>query len=158
LVGSRSDPLRLATRATRGQGAEVPQTYLPVLLGLGLALLIGGAIVLVSWAAGAKSGGRVKLSTYESGMPLLDRSHKRLSVAFFLVAIDFVVFDVEAAFLFPWALVLREGGWPLFWAVMVFFALLVVGFAYVWLKGGLDVLRRRPSEAVAGAAAQRRAA
>ena len=121
----------------------MPQTYFPILFGLGLALLLGGTIVLASWAAGAKSGGRVKLSTYESGMPLLDQSHKRLSVAFFLVAIDFVIFDVEAAFLFPWALVLRQGGWPLFWAVMVFFALLVVGFAYVWLKGGLDVIRRR---------------
>jgi NADH-quinone oxidoreductase subunit A len=121
----------------------VPQTYFPILLGLGLALTVGSVIVLVSWAAGAKRGGRVKLSTYESGMPLLDRSQKRLSVAFFLVALDFVIFDVEAAFLFPWALVVRQGGWPLFWAVMVFFALLVVGFAYVWLKGGLDVLRRR---------------
>ena len=79
----------------------MPQTYFPILLGLGLALLVGGAIVLVSWAAGSKSGGRVKLSTYESGMPLLDTSHKRLSVAFFLVAIDFVIFDVEAAFLYP---------------------------------------------------------
>jgi NADH-quinone oxidoreductase subunit A len=121
----------------------VPQTYFPILLGLGLAFMVGGAIVLVSWAAGTKRGGRVKLSTYESGMPLLDRSQKRLSVAFFLVALDFVIFDVEAAFLFPWALVAREGGWPLFWAVMVFFFLLVVGFLYVWLKGGLDVLRRR---------------
>jgi len=130
----------------------LPQTYFPILLGIGLAFLIGGAIVLVSWLAGAKSGGRVKLSTYESGMPLLDRSQKRLSVAFFLVALDFVIFDVEAAFLYPWALVLRQGGWPLFCAVMVFFALLVVGFAYVWLKGGLDVLRRR--QIVAGSAAR----
>jgi NADH-quinone oxidoreductase subunit A len=120
----------------------VPQTYFPVLLGLGLALTIGSAIVLVSWLAGEKRGGKVKLSTYESGMPLLDRAQKRLSVAFFLVALDFVIFDVEAAFLYPWALVLRQGGWPLFAAVMVFFALLVIGFLYVWLKGGLDVLRR----------------
>jgi len=121
----------------------VPQTYFPILLGLGLALTVGSAIVLVSYLAGAKSGGRVKLSTYESGMPLLDRSQKRISVAFFLVALDFVIFDVEAAFLYPWALVLRQGGWPMFLAVMVFFALLVVGFLYVWLKGGLDVLRKR---------------
>jgi NADH-quinone oxidoreductase subunit A len=121
----------------------LPQTYFPILLGLGLALFTGSAIVLVSHLAGAKGGGRVKLSTYESGMPLLDRSQKRISVAFFLVALDFVIFDVEAAFLYPWALVLRQGGWPLFGAVMVFFALLVVGFVYVWLKGGLDVLRRR---------------
>jgi NADH-quinone oxidoreductase subunit A len=129
----------------------LPQTYFPILLGLGLAFTVGSAIVLVSWAAGTKRGGRVKLSTYESGMPLLDRSQKRLSVAFFLVALDFVIFDVEAAFLFPWALVLRQGGWPLFWAVMVFFFLLVVGFAYVWLKGGLDVLRRREPTAESAA-------
>ena len=121
----------------------MPQTYFPILLGLGLALALGSVIVLVSWLAGAKGGGRVKLSTYESGMPLLDRSQKRISVAFFLVALDFVIFDVEAAFLYPWALVLRQGGWPLFFAVMVFFALLVVGFLYVWLKGGLDVLKKR---------------
>ena len=136
----------------------MPQTYFPILLGLGLALLVGGAIILVSWAAGSKSGGRVKLSTYESGMPLLDTSHKRLSVAFFLVAIDFVIFDVEAAFLFPWALVLRQGGWPLFWAVMVFFGLLVVGFAYVWLKGGLDVIRRRAAVPHDAPASERTAA
>ncbi len=121
----------------------MPQTYFPILLGLGLALTVGSLIVLVSYLAGAKSGGRIKLSTYESGMPLLDRSQKRISVAFFLVALDFVIFDVEAAFLYPWALVLRQGGWPMFLAVMVFFALLVVGYVYVWLKGGLDVLRRR---------------
>jgi NADH-quinone oxidoreductase subunit A len=121
----------------------LPQTYFPVLLGLGLALLVGSVIVLVSWAAGEKGGGQVKLSTYESGMPLLDKAQKRLSVAFFLVALDFVIFDVEAAFLYPWALVLRQGGWGLFLAVMVFFALLVVGFLYVWLKGGLDVLQKR---------------
>ena len=120
----------------------MPHTYFPVLLGLGIALALGGGIVLLSWAAGGKRGGRTKLATYESGMPLLDRSHKRLSVAFFLVAIDFVIFDVEAAFLYPYALVLEQGGWALFGAVMVFFALLVIGFLYVWLKGGLDVVRQ----------------
>ena len=121
----------------------MPQTYFPVLLGLGLALLVGSVITLVSWAAGSKRGGKVKLSTYESGMPLLDKAQKRLSVAFFLVALDFVIFDVEAAFLYPWALVVRQGGWGLLLAVGVFFALLVIGFVYVWLKGGLDVVKRR---------------
>lgn len=121
----------------------MPQTYLPVLLGIGIALAMGSVILLVSRLFGGKSGGKVKLSTYESGMPLLDRSHKRLSIGFFLVALDFVIFDVEAAFLFPYALVAREGGWPLFAAVMIFFALLLIGFAYIWLKGGLDVGERR---------------
>jgi len=93
-----------------------------------------------------KTGGRRKLSTYESGMPLLDRSRKRLSIAFFLVAIDFVVFDVEAAFLYPWTTVIRHGGWPIFWAVMIFTLLIVVGFAYVWRKGGLEVVTRHPRQ------------
>ena len=129
----------------------MPQTYFPVLLGLGLALAVGSILVLVSWAGGPKLGGRVKLSTYESGMPLLDKAQKRLSVAFFLVALDFVIFDVEAAFLYPWALVVRQGGWALLLAVGVFFALLVVGFLYVWLKGGLDVVQRRRVQPGVGA-------
>lgn len=116
--------------------------YFPVLLGVAGAVGVGAAIIFVSWLAGGKRGGKAKLSTYESGMPLLDRSHKRLSIAFFLVALDFVIFDVEAAFLFPWVLVLREGGLSLFLAVMVFFGLLLVGLAYVWLEGGLDVVVR----------------
>jgi NADH-quinone oxidoreductase subunit A len=83
---------------------------------------------------------------------MLDRSHKRISIAFFLIAIDFIVFDLEAAFLYPWALIMREGGWPMFWAVMVFFFLILVGYAYVWLKGGLDLGARRN---VAGNVAKR---
>jgi NADH-quinone oxidoreductase subunit A len=122
----------------------VPRTYLPVLVSLGIALALGGILMLLSWVAGRRTGGRIKLSTYESGMPLLDRSRKRLSIAFFLVAIDFVVFDVEAAFLYPWALVVRAGGWPVFWAVMLFAGLIVVGYAYVWKKGGLEIATRHP--------------
>ena len=63
-----------------------------------------------------------------------------ISVLFFLVAIDFVIFDVEAAFLYPWVLVLREGGWPLFWAVMVFVALILDRLlVYIWRRGGLEL-------------------
>jgi NADH-quinone oxidoreductase subunit A len=96
----------------------------------------------ISWVAGKRTGGRIKLSTYESGLPLLDRSRKRMSIVFFLIAIDFVVFDVEAAFLYPWVTVLRDGGWPLFWAVMAFVGLILVGYAYVWKKGGLELATR----------------
>lgn len=131
----------------------MPAQYYPVLLTLGIAAIVGAAILgishLLSTLAGNQVGGRIKRTTYESGMPLLDRSHKRLSIAFFLVAIDFIVFDLEAAFLYPWALVLRRGGWELFAAVMVFVFLILVGYAYIWLKGGLDLgplreQRRRP--------------
>ena len=117
----------------------MPEQYYPVLLMMGVAIILGIAILSISYLLGDQRGGRVKTSTIESGMPLLDRSHKRISVAFFLIAIDFIVFDIEAAFLYPWALILREGRWPLFWAVMVFVFLILVGYAYIWLKGGLDL-------------------
>ncbi len=120
----------------------MPQAYFPILIALAIALVLGGALMGISWIAGQRTGGRIKLSTYESGLPLLDRSRKRMSIAFFLIAIDFVVFDVEAAFLYPWVTVLRDGGWPLFWAVMAFIGLILVGYAYVWKKGGLELATR----------------
>lgn len=120
----------------------MPQAYFPILIALAIAFVLGGALMGISWVAGKRTGGRIKLSTYESGLPLLDRSRKRMSVVFFLIAIDFVVFDVEAAFLYPWVTVLRDGGWPLFWAVMAFVGLILVGYAYVWKKGGLDLATR----------------
>jgi NADH-quinone oxidoreductase subunit A len=117
----------------------LPEQYYPVLLMLGIAIVMAVVILGLSQLLGKQTGGRVKGTTVESGLPLLDRSHKRMSIAFFLIAIDFIVFDLEAAFLYPWALIMREGGWQLFAAVMVFFLLILVGYAYVWLKGGLDL-------------------
>jgi NADH-quinone oxidoreductase subunit A len=117
----------------------MPVDHLPILLTLGIALALGAVILVLSSLVGSRSGGRIKLSTYESGEPLLDRSRKRISILFFLIAIDFVIFDVEAAFLYPWVLVVREGGWPLFWSVMVFVFLILIGFFYIWRKGGLDL-------------------
>jgi len=132
----------------------LPEQYYPVLLAMGIAIAMGIVILSMSWILGKiarhQHGGTLKGTTIESGMPLLDVSHKRISIAFFLVAIDFIVFDLEAAFLYPWSLVLRDGGWQLFAAVMVFIALILVGFAYVWLKGGLDLSlpgrERRPGQ------------
>jgi NADH-quinone oxidoreductase subunit A len=121
----------------------LPEQYYPVLLAMGVAIVLGITLLGLSWLLGNQTGGRVKGTPIESGVPLLDRSHKRLSIAFFLIAIDFIVFDLEAAFLYPWALHVREGGWPLFAAVMVFFFLILVGYAYVWLKGGLDLAPQR---------------
>ena len=128
----------------------MPEQYYPVLLTMGFAILVGIAVLSLSWLLGDQRGGRIKTTTIESGMPLLDRSHKRISIAFFLIAIDFIVFDLEAAFLYPWALILREGGWQLFAAVMVFIFLILVGYAYIWLKGGLDLGPRRGSHTARG--------
>jgi NADH-quinone oxidoreductase subunit A len=125
----------------------VPSQYLPLLAAFIVAVVLGVVLLSLAHLAGRSkaTGGRVKTSTYESGLPLLDESRKRISVLFFLIAIDFVIFDVEAAFLYPWALVFREGSWPLFAAVMVFVALILVGYAYIWRKGGLDLTPRRGS-------------
>jgi NADH-quinone oxidoreductase subunit A len=124
----------------------LPQTYLPMLLALVVAMAIGMGMLAVSYIASRKLRGRTELTPYESGMPLLDQSHKRISIVFFLIAIDFIVFDLEAAFLYPWALVMHWGGWPLFAAVLVFIGLILVGYAYIWRKGGLDLgARGRPS-------------
>jgi len=120
----------------------MPQQYVPVLLAFAVALTIGGALLGLSTLLGRRRG-RVQATAYESGMPLLDSARKRLSVLFFLVAIDFVLFDVEAAFLYPWVLVLRDGGWPLFGAVMAFVAMILVGYVYLWRSGGLDLYARR---------------
>ena len=120
----------------------MPQAYVPVLVAFFAAFALACLLLAISWFAGKKSGGRIKKSAYESGLPQLDRSRKRLSIAFFLIAIDFVVFDVEAAFLYPWSVVVREAGWQVFWAVQLFLALIVAGYAYVWKKGGLEVATR----------------
>lgn len=124
----------------------MPEQYFPVLLALGVSIALGAIILiashLLSLFVGNQRGGLIKGTTVESGMPLIDTSHKRISIAFFLVAIDFIVFDLEAAFLYPWSLVMRKGpngGWYLFGAVMVFIFMILVGYAYVWLKGGLDL-------------------
>ncbi len=122
---------------------SLPEQYFPVLLALGIAIALGAGILAASYLLGRQVGGKVKGTTVESGMPLLDRSHKRISVAFFLIALDFIVFDIEAAFLYPWALVIREGGWPLFNAVVAFIALILVGYVYVWKKGGLEIAPKR---------------
>jgi NADH-quinone oxidoreductase subunit A len=137
------DGAALADAYVTPRRPSLPEQYFPVLLALGVAIALGTGILVASYFLGRQVGGKVKGTTVESGMPLLDRSHKRMSVAFFLIALDFIVFDIEAAFLYPWALVIREGGWPLFNAVMAFVALILVGYVYVWKKGGLEIAGKR---------------
>jgi NADH-quinone oxidoreductase subunit A len=72
-------------------------------------------------------------------MPLLDDSHKRISVKFFIVAMIFILFDVEAAFLYPWSVVFRQGGMAVFVEMLVFVLVLFLGFAYLWKKGAFDL-------------------
>ena len=114
------------------------QEYVPILILMGFAALVGAALLTISALLGRHVRTRRKLSTYECGMPLLDRSRKRVSVKFSVIAMVFILFDVEIAFVYPWAILFRSAGWPLFVEMAVFLATLGVGYAYIWKKGALD--------------------
>jgi len=113
--------------------------YVPILMLMAAAVGIAAVILLLSALLGPKLRTRSKLETYESGVPLLDVSHKRLSIKFFVIAIVFILFDVEIAFLYPWAVIFRSGGPGLFLEMLVFLAILAVGYAYIWRKGAFDL-------------------
>ena len=87
-----------------------PLAFLPILMMLVGAMGVGALLLGLNYVVGRKVRTKRKLSPYESGMPLLDDSHKRISVKFFIVAMMFILFDVEASFLYPWAVVFRRGG------------------------------------------------
>jgi len=114
------------------------ESYLPILILMLFAIGVAGAIILLSAVLGPRLRTRRKLDTYESGMPLLDASRKRMSIQFFLIAMVFILFDVEIAFLYPWALVLRSGGFPLFVEMLVFLGVLAVGYVYLLKKKAFD--------------------
>ena len=116
--------------------------YLPILLffavGIVFAFIFVGAPVLVSKLAGTSKPDTVKLSEYESGFPAFSDSRGQCDVRFYLVAILFIVFDLEAAFLFPWAVSLHWSGQAGWWAMMEFLAELALGLAYAWKVGALE--------------------
>src|SRR5215467_12157965 len=116
----------------------MPQAFLPILLLMFVAAGLAGVILLLSALLGPKLRTRAKLSTYESGVPLLDASHKRISIKFFVIAMIFILFDVEIAFLYPWALAYRTDPVPMLAEMLLFLAVLAVGYAYIWKKGAFD--------------------
>ncbi|MCA1609729.1 MAG: NADH-quinone oxidoreductase subunit A [Thermoanaerobaculia bacterium] len=127
------------TSFEKGERARMARDYVPILLLMATAVGIAAVILLLSAWLGPKLRTRSKLSTYESGVPLLDASHKRISIKFFVIAMIFILFDVEIAFLYPWALVFRTGGPGLFAEMLVFMVILAVGYAYIWKKGAFDL-------------------
>jgi NADH-quinone oxidoreductase subunit A len=116
--------------------------YLPVLIFLtvatGLALLLMSLGLIIGRLGAKARGDAQKLSPYECGFEAFEDSRMKFDVRYYLVAILFILFDLEIAFLFPWAVALREIGTPGFLAMMLFLAILVVGFIYEWKKGALD--------------------
>ncbi len=116
--------------------------YLPILIFLFIAGGISAALVFlpiaVSRLTGAHNPSADKLSEYECGFPAFEDPRSQFDVRFYLVAILFIVFDLEAAFLFPWAVSLDVTGWPGWITMMVFLLELAIGLAYAWKKGALD--------------------
>ena len=115
--------------------------------GLVLILLMGAGfagvnILLSTTLVGPSKPSPEKSAPYECGMPAVGDARERQSVKYYLVAMVFLLFDIEVAFLYPWALALRDLRWVGFIQIVVFFALLVIGFVYIWRKGVLDWSRR----------------
>ena len=122
--------------------ASAAAEYLPILLFLGVALALSSAFVfmpmLVSRLTGANNPYPDKLAEYECGFPAFEDSRSQFDVRFYLVAILFIIFDLEAAFLFPWAVSLAGTGIAGWAAMMIFLAELALGLAYAWKKGALE--------------------
>ncbi len=114
------------------------ENYLPILIFIILGAVFGGAPILMSWMVAPRHPDSEKLSTYECGFEAFEDSRMKFDVRFYLVAILFIIFDLEIAFLFPWAIVLNEIGWFGYVAMMVFLLILVIGFIYEWKKGALE--------------------
>ena len=112
--------------------------YLPVLLLFGLSLAMAVGMVVLTHIFNPRRPTAQKEMPYESGMIPLGDTRARFSVKFYMVAISFIVFDLETIFLIPWAVRMRELGWSVFLAVLLFVIVLAVGLVYEWKKGGLE--------------------
>ncbi|MEE2567564.1 NADH-quinone oxidoreductase subunit A [Hyphobacterium marinum] len=112
--------------------------YLPIVIFLGIATALGVIFLLAAYVLAPSDPDSEKVSTYECGFNAFDDARMKFDVRFYLVAILFIIFDLEVAFLFPWAVTLQETGPFAFWSMMVFLAVLTVGFVYEWKKGALE--------------------
>lgn len=112
--------------------------YLPALLFLIVGVIIGVALFVIGRILGPKRPDSEKLSPYECGFEAFEDARMKFDVRFYLVAILFIIFDLEIAFLFPWAMVFKEIGMPALIAMTIFLGILVVGFVYEWKKGALE--------------------
>ena len=112
--------------------------YLPIVIFIGLAAVIGVLFMVAAWLMAPTNPDSEKLSAYECGFNAFDDARMKFDVRFYLVSILFIIFDLEIAFLFPWAVSFGELGWFGFWSMMVFLGVLTIGFIYEWKKGALE--------------------
>jgi NADH-quinone oxidoreductase subunit A len=112
--------------------------YLPLLIHFVIAGLLACGMVLLSWLIGWRRPTKAKMAPYECGMAPIGDARERFSVKFYLVGMLFILFDVEAVFLYPWAVILRDLKMFGFWEMLVYIGIVLVGFFYIWKKGVLD--------------------
>ena len=112
--------------------------YLPVLLFLLVSIIFSLGVLSLSFLVSPKKPNNEKLSPYECGFEPFDDARTKFDIRFYLVALLFIIFDLEVAFLFPWAISLSSIGLFGFWSMMIFLLILTIGFIYEWKKGALD--------------------
>jgi NADH-quinone oxidoreductase subunit A len=113
------------------------QGWFSILLLMILGAAFGAGSIVLSTFLGPRKPSPEKSAPYECGMPPVSDARERHPIKFYLIAMIFLLFDIEVAFLYPWAMALRDLGWPGFVQIIVFFGILVSGYAYVWKKGAL---------------------
>ena len=114
------------------------QEYLPLVIFIGVSLVIGLALLVAPFIIAYRQPDPEKLSAYECGFDAFDDARMKFDVRFYLVSLLFIIFDLEVAFLFPWAVAFKDIGSFGFWSMMVFLAILTIGFIYEWRKGALE--------------------
>ena len=117
---------------------DVVASYFPIIVFLGIAMVMAVVMILVPMVVARLNPDAEKLSSYECGFEPFDDARAEFDVRFYLVAILFIIFDLEVAFLFPWAVSLGAIGEFGFWSMMLFLGVLTIGFIYEWKKGALD--------------------
>jgi NADH-quinone oxidoreductase subunit A len=116
----------------------VLENYLPILIFLAVAILVGGGAIAAGFVLGEHRPDAAKNSPYECGFEAFEDARMKFDVRYYLVAILFILFDLEIAFLFPWAVAINQIGLFGFLSMMLFLGILVVGFVYEWMKGALE--------------------
>lgn len=117
---------------------ELLREYLPILVFIGIAIGLGLVLILAAAIVAVRNPDPEKVSAYECGFNAFDDARMKFDVRFYLVSILFIIFDLEVAFLFPWAVAFGELSMAAFWSMMVFLLVLTIGFAYEWKKGALE--------------------
>ena len=111
---------------------DLLQDYLPIMIFLGLAIALGALLIIAAAVVAVRNPDPEKVSAYECGFNAFDDARMKFDVRFYLVSILFIIFDLEVAFLFPWAVAFKDISMVGFWSMMVFLAVLTIGFAYEW--------------------------